>query len=256
MHVLTSGCLAGNPYGLQATLTSGLISGTGREISSSNGRPIQVHRCCWLSTDRDPDRMLHPAAAAVQNAIQTDASINPGNSGGPLLDSGGDVIGTSFLYFTGPDALSDREMAICFWVLQGLSVNAWPVAGGAICGRLSSAVPPSVGLPPGRLPDLVSASASAMSCNVNLLSTCSGSKSASVSAGINTAIYSPSGGSAGVGFAIPIDLVKSSVEQILQFGKVLRPVLGISFAPDQSSEQASTPCNMADQCCSALQCPW
>lgn len=38
--------LAGNPYGLQATLTSGLISGTGREISSSNGRPIQVHHCC------------------------------------------------------------------------------------------------------------------------------------------------------------------------------------------------------------------
>ena len=74
-----------------------------------------------------------------------------------------------------------------------------------------------------------------------LLSTCIGSMSATASAGINTAIYSPSGGSAGVGFAIPIDLVKSSVEQILQFGKVLRPVLGISFAPDQSSEQASAP---------------
>ena len=44
-----------------------------------------------------PKCMLHLAAAAVQNAIQTDASINPGNSGGPLLDSGGDVIGASFL---------------------------------------------------------------------------------------------------------------------------------------------------------------
>ena len=74
-----------------------------------------------------------------------------------------------------------------------------------------------------------------------LLSTCSGSRSVSGSAGINTAIYSPSGGSAGVGFAIPIDLVKSSVEQILQFGKVLRPVLGISFATDQSSAQVSAP---------------
>ena len=61
-------------------------------------------RCTIIagSMIREPDCMLHLAAAAVQNAIQTDASINPGNSGGPLLDSGGDVIGTSFLDFTGP----------------------------------------------------------------------------------------------------------------------------------------------------------
>lgn len=55
--------------------------------------------------------------------------------------------------------------------------------------------------------------------------------------GINTAIYSPSGANSGVGFAIPIDIVKSSVEQIVKFGRVIRPILGISFAPDQSSEQ-------------------
>jgi S1-C subfamily serine protease len=55
--------------------------------------------------------------------------------------------------------------------------------------------------------------------------------------GINTAIYSPSGANSGVGFAIPVDIVKSSVEQIIKFGKVVRPILGISFAPDQSSEQ-------------------
>jgi S1-C subfamily serine protease len=55
--------------------------------------------------------------------------------------------------------------------------------------------------------------------------------------GINTAIYSPSGANSGVGFAIPVDVVKSSVEQIIAFGKVVRPILGISFAPDQSSEQ-------------------
>ncbi|DBA79044.1 TPA: Protease Do-like 1, chloroplastic, variant 3 [Trebouxia sp. C0004] len=59
----------GNPFGLDHTLTSGIISGTGREISSGNtGRPIQ-------------------------DVIQTDAAINPGNSGGPLLDSDGSLIG-------------------------------------------------------------------------------------------------------------------------------------------------------------------
>ena len=55
--------------------------------------------------------------------------------------------------------------------------------------------------------------------------------------GINTAIYSPSGANSGVGFAVPVDLIRSSVSQIIQFGKVLRPILGISFAPDQSVEQ-------------------
>lgn len=56
--------------------------------------------------------------------------------------------------------------------------------------------------------------------------------------GVNTAIFSPSGANTGVGFAIPVDVVKSSVQQIIQFGKVVRPILGIQFAPDQS-EQAS-----------------
>ncbi|EFJ46216.1 trypsin family, partial [Volvox carteri f. nagariensis] len=111
----------GNPFGLDHTLTVGVVSGTGREIQSISGRPIQ-------------------------DVIQTDAAINPGNSGGPLLDSGGCLIG------------------------------------------------------------------------------------------INTAIYSPTGANNGVGFAIPVDIVKSSVGQIIQYGKVTRPMLGISFAPDVSSE--------------------
>ena len=85
----------GNPFGLDHSLTSGIISGLGREVKSPIGRPIT-------------------------NVVQIDAAINPGNSGGPLLDSSG-------------------------------SLN-----------------------------------------------------------GMNTAIYSPSGASAGVGFAIPIDSVKSS----------------------------------------------
>ncbi|EIE22472.1 trypsin-like serine protease [Coccomyxa subellipsoidea C-169] len=113
----------GNPFGLDHTLTTGVISGTGREISSGNtGRPIE-------------------------DVIQTDAAINPGNSGGPLLNSSGELIG------------------------------------------------------------------------------------------VNTAIYSPSGANSGVGFAVPVDIINSSVTQIIKFGKVIRPILGISFAPDQSVEQ-------------------
>lgn len=113
----------GNPFGLDHTLTTGVISGLRREISSAaTGRPIQ-------------------------DVIQTDAAINPGNSGGPLLDSTGNLIG------------------------------------------------------------------------------------------INTAIYSPSGASSGVGFSIPVDTVSGIVDQIIKYGKVTRPVLGISFAPEQSVEQ-------------------
>ncbi|CAI5480591.1 unnamed protein product [Closterium sp. Yama58-4] len=113
----------GNPFGLDHTLTTGVISGLRREISSAaTGRPIQ-------------------------DVIQTDAAINPGNSGGPLLDSNGNLIG------------------------------------------------------------------------------------------INTAIYSPSGASSGVGFSIPADTVAGIVEQIIKYGQVTRPVLGISFAPEQSLEQ-------------------
>ncbi|GMH44565.1 hypothetical protein BSKO_12517 [Bryopsis sp. KO-2023] len=113
----------GNPFGLDHTLTTGVISGIGREISSGTG-----------------DR-------ALQDVIQTDAAINPGNSGGPLLNSNGELIG------------------------------------------------------------------------------------------VNTAIYSPTGASNGVGFAIPVDIVKSSVDQIVKFGRVIRPFIGISFAQDRSIEE-------------------
>lgn len=50
--------------------------------------------------------------------------------------------------------------------------------------------------------------------------------------GVNTAIASPSGANAGVGFAIPVDLVAASVSQIIQYGQVVRPSLGVCLGPD------------------------
>jgi S1-C subfamily serine protease len=58
----------GNPFGLEGTLTTGIVSTVGRDIADENGRKLE-------------------------GMIQTDAAINPGNSGGPLLDSSGNVIG-------------------------------------------------------------------------------------------------------------------------------------------------------------------
>ncbi len=67
--------------------------------------------------------------------------------------------------------------------------------------------------------------------------------------GINTAIYSPSGANTGVGFAIPVDVIRSSVAQIISTGKVVKPVLGISFAPDAASEQLGVKGRLRCACC-------
>lgn len=108
----------GNPFGLDTTLTVGVVSALDREIQSPSNRTIR-------------------------GVIQTDAAINPGNSGGPLLNSLGQLIG------------------------------------------------------------------------------------------VNTAIYSPSGGSAGIGFAIPVNTVIEAVPQLIAFGKIMRPVLGVELASDR-----------------------
>jgi S1-C subfamily serine protease len=103
----------GNPFGLDRTLTTGVISGLQRPIEARNGR-------------------------IIEGAIQTDASINPGNSGGPLLDSQGRMIG------------------------------------------------------------------------------------------INSQILSPDGaGSVGVGFAIPVNIARRILPQLIREGRVVRPKLGV-----------------------------
>jgi S1-C subfamily serine protease len=103
----------GNPFGLDYTLTTGVISALGRSIDNESG-------------------------GTIENLIQTDAAINPGNSGGPLIDSAGRLIG------------------------------------------------------------------------------------------INTAIVSPSGAYAGVGFAVPVDTVNRVVPNIIEHGRYVRPTIGIS----------------------------
>ena len=108
----------GNPFGLDTTLTVGVVSALDREIQSPSNRTIR-------------------------GVIQTDAAINPGNSGGPLLNSLGQLVG------------------------------------------------------------------------------------------VNTAIYSPSGGSAGSGFALPVNTVIEVVPQLIAFGKIMRPVLGVELASDR-----------------------
>jgi S1-C subfamily serine protease len=55
--------------------------------------------------------------------------------------------------------------------------------------------------------------------------------------GVNTAIYSPSGTSAGVGFAIPVDTVQRIVPQLLRTGRVVRPSLGADYFPDRFTER-------------------
>ena len=50
--------------------------------------------------------------------------------------------------------------------------------------------------------------------------------------GVNTAIYSPSGASAGIGFAIPVNTVKEVVPQLISYGRILRPIIGVELASD------------------------
>jgi S1-C subfamily serine protease len=78
----------GNPFGLEGTMTAGIISALGRVVATSSSRYSMV------------------------DLIQTDAPINPGNSGGPLLDSAGRVIGVNSMIFTESGTSSGVGMAV------------------------------------------------------------------------------------------------------------------------------------------------
>ena len=114
----------GNPFGLQHTLTTGIISATGRRLRTDQG--------------------------FVENVIQTDAAINPGNSGGPLLNTKGEIIGINTAIFSRTGDSAGIGLAIPVdtlsrifpdLVANGRVLRPWPgVRGRALTARLAKAL--------------------------------------------------------------------------------------------------------------------
>jgi S1-C subfamily serine protease len=100
----------GNPFGLQRTLTTGVISALQREIRAPNG-------------------------VTIKNVLQTDAPINPGNSGGPLLDEQGEVIGINSQIETSGDHGGNVGIAFAIPIDTAKSELAALEKGGTVGGH-------------------------------------------------------------------------------------------------------------------------
>ena len=96
----------GNPFGLSASITEGIVSGLGRLLPA-------------LSPEIDQIPLVEDTPAfSIPNIIQTDAAINPGNSGGPLLNMNGQVIGINTAIFSDTGMYSGVGFAIPSYLIQ------------------------------------------------------------------------------------------------------------------------------------------
>ena len=91
----------GNPFGLSASITEGIVSGLGRLLPALSPEIDQI-----------PPPVEDTPAFSIPNIIQTDAAINPGNSGGPLLNMNGEVIGINTAIFSATGVYSGVGFAI------------------------------------------------------------------------------------------------------------------------------------------------
>ncbi|MEV5824997.1 trypsin-like peptidase domain-containing protein [Spirillospora sp. NPDC052242] len=87
----------GSPLGLDGSVTSGIVSALGRQVSEGSDQPEQ--RAPWLPPGLQQE-LSQEERTVIENAIQTDAPINPGNSGGALVNMSGQVIGINTAILT------------------------------------------------------------------------------------------------------------------------------------------------------------
>ena len=103
----------GSPFGLEATVTSGIVSATNRPVS--------------VTSEQSQETPGAPSTDTTYPAIQTDAAINPGNSGGPLVDLNGDVVGINSSIRTASDS-SDSAQGGSIGLGFAIPIsNVWPI---------------------------------------------------------------------------------------------------------------------------------